>query len=160
MIKITGQYKAKAELVAEIINWFCHRFDIDTEQIELSVFLVKDMPHGVTADIVQLDEDYQYRLRIQVYHSIKTYRLVDRTMHELVHLRQYHTGAMKQISSGNVLFKGVKYNLNDNKTEDDLPWEIEARGEEHNLSYDFCKSKGDSFFKRAISREVLNAVFA
>lgn len=160
MISISGRFKSKAELVAEAIDWFFTRFEIDSDQIELNVNMVKDLPACVTADLVQLDEDYQYRLRIKVTRTMETYRLIDRTMHELVHLRQYYTGTMKQNAHDIVTFKGIKYNLSDYETQDNLPWEVEARGEEHNLSYDFCKSKGDSFFKRTISKEVLNIVFS
>lgn len=160
MIQITGQYKSKADLVAEVVDWFCKRFDIDTDAIELHVKLVRSISPNITADVVQMGEDYQFRMRIAAGRGISKYRLIDRTMHELVHVRQYHTGAMKQNHSGDVLFKGAKYKLSEYETEEQLPWEIEARGEEHNLSYDFCKSKGDDFLKRTIPSEVIKAVFS
>lgn len=158
MILVTGSTPSKRKLVREVLHWFMDRFEIPSYSVHISVVLIPKSSDVVTADILPGDDLIDYRIRVHCPINLSRYRLIDRTMHEMVHLRQYWSGELVQTGSSDYVFCKVKYS---SVAEDDLyvPWEVMARGEEHFLTYDFCRSKGVKFLRSTIGRKLIADIF-
>lgn len=82
-------------------------------------------------------------------HPNQMYRLKNTLLclgHELVHVKQYVTGEMKDITASDCMYKGQIYTNCDNEDENYwlAPWEIEAYGHEKGLFELFKKTQLNS----------------
>jgi hypothetical protein len=68
--------------------------------------------------------------------------------HELVHVKQYLNGEIFDYKSGDVRFKGMKFDASHYDNEEkyfESPWEIEAYGREWGLYKMFCNKVKEDF---------------
>ena len=117
------------------------------KNIELNIKMKKDYrkKEGLEGSTYWEDDNHNPReFTIEIDKSLKTEHFIQTLCHELVHVKQYATGEMKDIFKGpfNLLWRGERIDtkrLGMNYW--DQPWEIEAFGREDGLYIMWKESK-------------------
>tara|TARA_R110000868_G_scaffold274852_5_gene534552 strand:+ start:1766 stop:2029 length:264 start_codon:yes stop_codon:yes gene_type:complete len=76
------------------------------------------------------EEDREFTIRIDV--SLPLNEMISTILHEMVHVKQYLSGTLKQPRPGVAVYKRVDYDWE--MEYDDRPWEIEAHCKEKQLA--------------------------
>ena len=84
---------------------------------------------GVNGDCMD-EEDREFTIRIDV--SLPLNEMISTILHEMVHVKQYLSGTLKQPRPGVAVYKRVDYDWE--MEYDDRPWEIEAHCKEKQLA--------------------------
>lgn len=89
---------------------------------------------GIFGDTDYEEDEDSSKLRefmIRVDSGMMMRALLETVAHEIVHVKQYARGEIKDLCHNNILYKNKKYKLSMNYW--DQPWEIEAHGRERGL---------------------------
>jgi hypothetical protein len=131
------QKRAIYEVTDFVLNRLCPRLNDKMTIVYKGSddLLVK---HSIEADVDSCDYGDRYPrdfiIRIDTSLSLKSF--VETIMHELVHVKQFARGELKQINGRFNKWNKEKYDLN--KIDYwELPWEIEAYGRTPGLYYNF-----------------------
>ena len=130
-VKRAAQFYAK-ELISEKM----------LENIFVRIKFSKDLPAYGYASVEDYNESGKPReFEIELHSGIGGYDILKTLAHEMVHVKQYAKGEMKDyVRLNKVKWKGKVYN--ERKIDYwDTPWEIEAHGREKGLYYKFLDSQ-------------------
>jgi len=108
-----------------------------TNSLEVTVRYTKDMyeKHNECGTCMWEDDNTRPKeFTIEIDKSQPLRKALESVCHEMVHVKQFATGQMKDLMKGRqyVKFDGVEYNR-DKMSYWDYPWEIEAMGREIGL---------------------------
>ena len=95
--------------------------------------LLKNEKNIATCEILENPK----HLRIRLDPAVSKRNCIKNILHELVHVKQYATGQMKEYIHKPIVRYHGKYYLEDEGEKDywDSPWEIDAYGREYGLYY-------------------------
>jgi len=139
--------KAQKNLAFDAIDFCIQKFiprlnnKISVRVIGYDTLLEKEGVYG-DCDFEQYNNSPPRDFKIRIDTSVDAETFLSTIMHEMVHLKQYAKGEMKQLYS----IKRLTYRWNGDRicAEDldyyDLPWEVEAHGREDGLAHQFLKS--------------------
>ena len=137
------------------------------KNLEINLEFVRNLhdKESIYGDCYAPDEDHRPRtFNIRIMGNMSTRRVIETMAHEMVHVRQYAQGHLRQyITARMVPAKGNKKSyrigwnsehrwygkvINTNNTHYfDLPWEIEAHGREVGLFVRWCEAEGIGHLK-------------
>ena len=137
-ISATGSGKVKREMVESIANFSLNLLAPRlVNKVEIDITLIRNLicKEEVAGDCVWEDSSYrprEFTIRVDSSQPIQT--LLETVAHEMVHVKQFARGELKDLSREvNVCkWRGsiVKCNIVNYY---DLPWEIEANGRERGI---------------------------
>ena len=137
-ISVTGSGKVKREMVEDIANFSLnHLAPRLVNKVEVDIKLIRDLrgKEELSGDCIWEDSSYRPRefiMRVDSSQPIQA--MLETVAHEMVHVKQFAKGELKDLSREVNLWKWhgsiVKCNVVNYY---DLPWEIEAHGRERGL---------------------------
>lgn len=137
IIEVIGSTKKKREMVEDLTRFCLETLMPKMLKLNIKIQLIPKLTQkeGVAGDCIWEDECYlprEFTIRIDSTQRFK--ELLETIAHEIVHVKQYARGELKDLSDSDVickwhgkLFKFDKLNYYDH------PWEIEAHGRERGL---------------------------
>ena len=135
----TAQQRA---LLVEAVDSFTRKLIPDSVDLEISIELIRNLykKEEVKADMYVVDDDEEIpnEFEIRLDSSLNNIALLRALAHEMVHVKQYVYGELKDVSLKTALWKGQKHVMNGH-TYWDQPWEIEAYGREIGLVENFIR---------------------
>lgn len=131
-IKQQGDLHPDTDLIHSAAKYMLNEFDEDElDTLNLVISLVKHMPNNH----IGLTSSGNGKIQVKLKKSLSTLALLKTLAHELVHVRQMHTGELTTSSTKRSwIWKGKRY------TKDrypDFPWEDEAHYFETPLTISF-----------------------
>lgn len=146
-INLAKEKGISREALLEAINFFLDQLVSKRMKNSLTLFIkFHDTMHGY-GDCIYLDDTLrpkEFEINIKLNSTVNYKNLMQSIAHELVHVKQWCTGEMRDYSKatliGQVSWRKEKYDL----SKLDywfLPWEIEAHGMEVSLYQHFCRYK-------------------
>lgn len=144
-IEISGGSKKQRRMVNSLSEWLAYRLmrlsTVHQLYVEISLdsnLLSLESIHG---DCVYSDDQYRPReFEIRLDSKQSTNDLLTTLCHEFVHLRQYATGQLIELSR-KPLFKFKKNYYPKGLHYDDQPWEVEAHDLERKLFDEWLSDK-------------------
>ena len=138
-ISATGSGKVKREMVEDIANFSLNLLAPRlVNKVEIDITLMRNLigKEEVAGDCVWEDSSYrprEFTIRVDSSQPIQT--MLETVAHEMVHVKQFARGELKDLSRSEVnLCKWhgsiIKCNIVNYY---DLPWEIEANGRERGI---------------------------
>ena len=135
-ITVTGGTKRQRQLVQCIAEYSIQLLmpRMRTLDIEISLTKIQD----ALGYCVQLDRrDYE----IEIHKKQSLRRLLETVAHEMVHVKQYARGEMRETVAAKIRWHGTEVDTNTVHYYD-LPWEIEAHGREVGIFNRWIVAKG------------------
>lgn len=139
---IIGGNEQQRKLLEEAVETFTRKLMPDVVDLDLEIELIRDLyrKEGVKGDMIVEDDDeetpneFSIRLDSAMHHQA----LIKALAHEMVHVKQYVAGDLRDAGHKKVIWKGEK-RIFDGHTYWDSPWEIEAYGREIGLLEHFVR---------------------
>jgi hypothetical protein len=142
MITILGGTEFERGLVKQAVDSYRKKLLPDAGSLDLTIFLITHLyrKEGVKGDVLCEDDDEKIpnEFTIRLDASMNPQALLCSLAHEMVHVKQYVTGEIRDVGGKNVVWKGKKH-VCDGYTYWDQPWEIEAYGREKGLFENFVR---------------------
>ena len=142
--------KSTAALFRQAITWYADMLMgkrlADNIIVRIQFIEKLDKHEGIGGDCIWDDDNTRPReFTIRLDSSNDLTFMLRSLAHEMVHLKQFAKGELKDLWRGQSLCKydGRVYDINDDKLNYwDYPWEIEAHGREEGLCVRFCAHIG------------------
>lgn len=137
VVSVTGSSKSKREMAEDIAHFslgiLAPRLGA---KLEIDIVLINNLRNkeGIAGDCTWEDRSYRPReFTIRIDSSQSKQELLETIAHEMVHVKQFARGELKDTNSLHIS-KWNDKEVDDIKTNYyDLPWEIEAHGREHGI---------------------------
>lgn len=139
---IIGGNEQQRKLLEEAVETFTRKLMPNATDLDIEIELIRDLyrKEGVKGDMIVHDDDeevpVEYSIRLDS--AMHNQALVRALAHEMVHVKQYVLGEMRDAGPKRVIWKGKKH-VFDGYTYWDSPWEIEAYGRETGLLEHFVR---------------------
>lgn len=141
-LTIIGGTREQRKLLEQAVETFTRKLMPDAVDLDLNIELIRNLykKEGVKGDMVVEDDDeevpneFEIRLDSAMHHQA----LIRALAHEMVHIKQYVYGEMRDAGPKRVIWNGKKH-VFDGYTYWDSPWEIEAYGREIALLEHFVR---------------------
>lgn len=132
---------ADIKLIKKAVKWYASKLMSSrlVSKIELDLIFTENLQKetGCLAFCVWNDKNIRPRsFEIEVDNKLNKKSLLRALAHEMVHVKQYATGQVRDLIRDNkTKWEGSTYKLNENGSEDYWfsPWEVEAYGKETGL---------------------------
>lgn len=108
------------------------------DDIELEIVLVKNMSEKGNCEVLDHEEIYPTLFRIELKKD-KIDEQVTTLAHEMVHMKQYHTNELRELTEKDTYLWHDKVVNMSSVDYHDYPWEIEAYGKEVGLNFKYYK---------------------
>ena len=133
---INGGTKKKREMADSIARFVAKKLMPRlAPKLEINIQLVRNLgeKEGVYGDCMWEDDDHRPKeFSIRVDSSLSLRSFCETVAHEMVHVKQYARGELKQLTAVNKYrFAGQRFPIDMDYW--DMPWEIEAHGREAGL---------------------------
>lgn len=129
-------------LVLQAVETFTKKLLPDSVDLDITVELVRDLykKEGAKGDMLVEDDDEEIpnEFHIRLDSAMHNQALLRALAHEMVHVKQYVYGELRDVANKMVVWKGKKH-ICDGYTYWDQPWEIEAYGRETGLVEHFVR---------------------
>lgn len=143
-IDVLGATKSQSKLIRDAAEYYLGillrgRKDQLLVTIRLRKNLLKS--HGVKADCLLVEEDDFREFDVRIDANMRLQAILRCLAHEMVHVAQYTTGALREGRNMNEsVWRGKRWNTQHHSYYD-LPWEIDALGKEEGLLEKFVVSR-------------------
>jgi hypothetical protein len=139
---IIGGTASQRKLLKQAVDTFTRKLIPDVVDLDLTIELIRNLyrKEDVKGDMLVEDDDEEIpnEFNIRLDSAMHNQALLRALAHEMVHVKQYVRGEMRDAGHKIVVWKGKKH-VSDGYTYWDQPWEIEAYGRETGLLEHFIR---------------------
>lgn len=132
-INVVGGKSKEREIVTSTVEWCLHKLMPRIRNIEIDVTIKNSDAYGYC-----LMGDTNREFEMEICKGMSLYELIGTVVHEMIHVKQYARGELKEIVGGVHRWKGTL--VHEDVNYHDAPWEVEAYELEEELTLEAFKA--------------------